>query len=115
VDAGALGAVVMKLRCPPTLWNADERFRQAYLGQDPARHDTEIADREELKMPATIDDPAILDEITGALKARGIGVQIVNLDPRPRLVHLVKPHRGPRDPRSKTQIISRPARFVRLP
>ena len=33
-----------------------------------------IADREEWKMPATIDDPAILDEIAEALKARGIGV-----------------------------------------
>ncbi|MEJ6783427.1 propionyl-CoA synthetase [Aminobacter sp. Piv2-1] len=33
-----------------------------------------IADREAWKMPATIDDPAILDEITDALKARGIGV-----------------------------------------
>ncbi|MGF7006695.1 propionyl-CoA synthetase [Aminobacter sp. BE322] len=33
-----------------------------------------IADREAWKMPATIDDPAILDEITEALKARGIGV-----------------------------------------
>ncbi|MCX8567613.1 propionyl-CoA synthetase [Aminobacter sp. MET-1] len=33
-----------------------------------------IADHEEWKMPATIDDPAILDEITEALKARGIGV-----------------------------------------
>ncbi|MGB3833537.1 MAG: propionyl-CoA synthetase [Mesorhizobium sp.] len=33
-----------------------------------------IADKEEWKMPATIDDPAILDEITEALKARGIGV-----------------------------------------
>jgi len=33
-----------------------------------------IADREDWKMPATIDDPAILDEITEALKARGIGV-----------------------------------------
>ena len=33
-----------------------------------------IADREEWKMPATIDDPVILDEITEALKARGIGV-----------------------------------------
>jgi propionyl-CoA synthetase len=32
-----------------------------------------IADREEWKMPATIDDPAILDEITSALKAKGIG------------------------------------------
>jgi len=31
-----------------------------------------IADRQEFKMPATIDDPAILDEITEALKARGI-------------------------------------------
>ena len=29
---------------------------------------------EDWKMPATIDDPAILDEITEALKARGIGV-----------------------------------------
>ncbi len=33
-----------------------------------------IADKEEWKMPATIDDPAILDEITTALKERGIGV-----------------------------------------
>ncbi|MER2535680.1 MAG: propionyl-CoA synthetase [Rhizobiaceae bacterium] len=33
-----------------------------------------IADREEWKMPATIDDPAILDEIAGALRAHGIGV-----------------------------------------
>ena len=33
-----------------------------------------IADKEEWNMPATIDDPAILDEITVALKERGIGV-----------------------------------------
>ena len=33
-----------------------------------------IADREDWTMPATIDDPAILDEISAALKARGIGV-----------------------------------------
>jgi propionyl-CoA synthetase len=33
-----------------------------------------IADKEEWKMPATIDDPAILDEITTALKTRGLGV-----------------------------------------
>ncbi|MCO5064677.1 MAG: propionyl-CoA synthetase [Rhizobiaceae bacterium] len=32
-----------------------------------------IADSEEWKMPATIDDPVILDEITVALKDRGIG------------------------------------------
>jgi propionyl-CoA synthetase len=32
-----------------------------------------IADREEWKMPATIDDPAILGEITDALTAKGIG------------------------------------------
>ncbi|AOF89784.1 propionyl-CoA synthetase [Sinorhizobium sp. RAC02] len=32
-----------------------------------------IADREEWKMPATIDDPAVLDEIAGALSARRIG------------------------------------------
>ncbi|RMF03463.1 MAG: propionyl-CoA synthetase, partial [Alphaproteobacteria bacterium] len=31
-----------------------------------------IADGEDYKMPATIDDPAILDEITQALKERGI-------------------------------------------
>ena len=30
-----------------------------------------IADGDEWKMPATIDDPAILDEITGALQALG--------------------------------------------
>lgn len=33
-----------------------------------------IADREDWKMPATIDDPAILGEIAEALAARGIGV-----------------------------------------
>jgi len=33
-----------------------------------------IADREPWSMPATIDDPAILEEIEAALKARGIGV-----------------------------------------
>ncbi len=32
-----------------------------------------IADKDEWKMPATIDDPAILDEIGDALKSRGIG------------------------------------------
>ncbi len=32
-----------------------------------------IADKEEWAMPATIDDPAILDEITAALRSRGIG------------------------------------------
>ncbi len=31
-----------------------------------------IVDREEWKMPATIDDPAILDEITDAVKSRGL-------------------------------------------
>jgi propionyl-CoA synthetase len=33
-----------------------------------------IADKEAWTMPATIDDPAILDEITAALNQRGIGV-----------------------------------------
>ncbi|TKT75408.1 propionyl-CoA synthetase [Aquamicrobium sp. LC103] len=33
-----------------------------------------IADREEWNMPATIDDPAILDEITEALGRKGIGI-----------------------------------------
>ena len=33
-----------------------------------------IADKDEWNMPATIDDPAILDEITVALKERGIGI-----------------------------------------
>lgn len=33
-----------------------------------------IADKEDWKMPATIDDPAILDEIGAALKAKGLGV-----------------------------------------
>ena len=31
-----------------------------------------IADKEEYKMPATIDDPAILTEITDSLKSAGI-------------------------------------------
>jgi propionyl-CoA synthetase len=33
-----------------------------------------IADKEDFKAPATIDDPAILDEIRSALAAKGIGV-----------------------------------------
>jgi propionyl-CoA synthetase len=33
-----------------------------------------IADREDWTMPATIDDPAIMDEITAALHEKGIGV-----------------------------------------
>ncbi len=33
-----------------------------------------IADKEEFKTPATIDDPAILTEIAAAMKAHGIGV-----------------------------------------
>ncbi|MCB1381006.1 MAG: propionyl-CoA synthetase, partial [Alphaproteobacteria bacterium] len=33
-----------------------------------------IADGEDFKTPATIDDPAILDEIRAALAAKGIGV-----------------------------------------
>ena len=32
-----------------------------------------IADGEDYAMPATIDDPAVLDEIGTALKGRGIG------------------------------------------
>jgi propionyl-CoA synthetase len=32
-----------------------------------------IADGEEWSMPATIDDPAIIDEVTLAMKERGIG------------------------------------------
>ncbi|MIL10022.1 propionyl-CoA synthetase, partial [Salmonella enterica subsp. enterica] len=34
-----------------------------------------IADHEEWKMPATIDDPAILDEITESFEARGLLVR----------------------------------------
>jgi propionyl-CoA synthetase len=34
----------------------------------------QIADGESYKMPATIDDPLILDEITDAIKSRGVGV-----------------------------------------
>jgi propionyl-CoA synthetase len=33
-----------------------------------------IADREPWTMPATIDDPVILDEIGSAMKAKGVGV-----------------------------------------
>lgn len=33
----------------------------------------QIADGETWKMPATIDDPAILSEITDVLKSRGLG------------------------------------------
>jgi len=32
-----------------------------------------IADGEEWSMPATIEDPAVLDEIGGALKGKGLG------------------------------------------
>lgn len=34
----------------------------------------QIADGESYRMPATIDDPVILDEITDAIKSRGVGV-----------------------------------------
>jgi len=33
----------------------------------------QIADGEQVRMPATIDDPVALDEITGALRSRGVG------------------------------------------
>jgi propionyl-CoA synthetase len=33
-----------------------------------------IADKEQWTMPATIEDPKVLDEIGGALKEKGIGV-----------------------------------------
>ena len=33
-----------------------------------------IADGQEFKTPATIDDPVILDEIRSALAAKGIGI-----------------------------------------
>jgi propionyl-CoA synthetase len=33
-----------------------------------------IADRDKWTMPATIDDPAILDEISGAMKAKGLNI-----------------------------------------
>ena len=39
----------------------------------PAGGDVEIADGEAFKTPATIDDPAILDEIRAGLAAKGIG------------------------------------------
>jgi propionyl-CoA synthetase len=32
----------------------------------------QIADGEPWKMPATIDDPAILDEVTEAMRAHGV-------------------------------------------
>ncbi|HET7806710.1 MAG TPA: hypothetical protein VFL53_20915 [Pseudolabrys sp.] len=35
-----------------------------------------IADGEPWTMPATIDDPAILDEIGSAMKGRGVGVNL---------------------------------------
>jgi propionyl-CoA synthetase len=44
VEAGKLGNVVVKLPLPPgclpTLWNADERFRQAYLSEFPGYYKT---------------------------------------------------------------------------
>jgi len=38
-----------------------------------------IADGQDYKMPATIDDPAILDEIGDALKARGVILSIIGV------------------------------------
>lgn len=38
----------------------------------------QIADGEDWKMPATIDDPAILEEIADALKSRGVGLAFSN-------------------------------------
>ena len=43
------------------------------LGQNPARHHEEDRRRRAWTMPATIDDPAILDEIGGALRQKGVG------------------------------------------
>jgi propionyl-CoA synthetase len=40
-----------------------------------------IADKADWKMPATIDDPAILTEIAEAMGARGIGVQVAEAKP----------------------------------
>ena len=44
VDTGALGNVVIKLPLPPgclpTLWNADQRFRDAYLAEFPGYYKT---------------------------------------------------------------------------
>ena len=34
----------------------------------------QIADGEAVRVPATIDDPVALEEITGALKSRGLGI-----------------------------------------
>ena len=47
-------------------------FRFAILGKILRATMRKIADREDWKMPATIDDPAILGEITIALKAKGL-------------------------------------------
>ena len=49
------------------------RAAEDALGQDPARHDEEDRRREAWTMPATIDDPAMLDEIGAAMKAKGVG------------------------------------------
>ena len=44
------------------------------LGKNPARHHQEDRRRRQPgTMPATIDDPAVLDEIGAALKGKGIG------------------------------------------
>lgn len=44
VPAGSLGNIVVKLplppSCLPTLWNADERFKEAYLGEFPGYYKT---------------------------------------------------------------------------
>ncbi|HSS64323.1 MAG TPA: propionyl-CoA synthetase [Gammaproteobacteria bacterium] len=44
VDAGEIGALVIKLPLPPgtfpTLWNADERFKEAYLNEYPGYYKT---------------------------------------------------------------------------
>ena len=42
------------------------------LGQGPPRHLKKIADGKPWTMPATIDDPAILDEIGSVLKSKGV-------------------------------------------
>jgi propionyl-CoA synthetase len=43
-DTGEVGAIGLRLPLPPgallTLWNADERFREAYLGEDPECYTT---------------------------------------------------------------------------
>lgn len=101
---GQTGALTVRLPMPPgaapTLWNADDRFRETYLSTFPGFKTAtvvsrlpktrsgkvlratirKIADGQEFTAPATIDDPAILEDIAGSLHDVGYPADVTRPD-----------------------------------